>query len=109
MGPRRQRDLRDEHRARRRPPRTTFATAGSYEVKLRVTDNAGNTGQTTRSVTVEQSGAGSYSSRVLATAGLTNYWRLGESSGTTLADSKGGANATVAGAPGFGIASALPG
>src|SRR5215218_5364085 len=88
---------------------TTFPTAGSYEVKLRVTDNSGNTGQTTRTVTVEQSGSGSYSSRVLATAGLTNYWRLGEASGSTLADSKGSANATVAGAPGFGIASALPG
>jgi YD repeat-containing protein len=88
---------------------TTFAAAGSYEVRLRVTDNAGNSGQTTRTVTVEQSGAGSYSSRVLATAGLTNYWRLGEASGSTLADGKGSANATVAGAPGFGIASALPG
>ena len=88
---------------------TTFSSAGSYDVKLRVTDNSGNSGQTTRTVTVEQSGAGSYSSRVLATAGLTNYWRLGEASGTTLADSKGSASATVAGAPGFGIASALPG
>ncbi len=88
---------------------TTFATAGSYEVKLRVTDNSGNSGQTTRAVTVEQSGAGSYSSRVLATAGLIDYWRLGESGGPTLADSKGTANATVTGEPGFGIVSALPG
>src|SRR5207253_271371 len=56
----------------------TLTAPGSYEIKLRVTDNAGNSGQTTRTVTVEQSGAGAYSSRVLATAGLTNYWRMSD-------------------------------
>jgi PKD repeat protein len=88
---------------------TTLGSAGSYEVKLRVTDNAGNSGQTTRTVTVEQSGAGAYSSRVLATAGLIDYWRMSDAAGTTLTDVKGGANATVVGAPEFGVPSALPG
>jgi len=88
---------------------TTFTSAGSYEVKLQVTDNVGNSGQTTRTVTVEQTGAGAYSSRVQATTGLTNYWRMGDAAGTTLADSKGGANGTVVGSPQFGISSALPG
>jgi YD repeat-containing protein len=88
---------------------TTFTSAGSFEVKLRVTDGGGNSGQTTRTVTVEQSGAGSYSSRVLATAGLINYWRLGETSGTTLADSKGDADATAVGGPEFGAAGHLSG
>jgi PKD repeat protein len=88
---------------------TTFAAAGSYEVKLRITDNAGNSGQATRTVTVEQSGAGAYSSRVLATAGLIDYWRMSDAPGTTLADVKGGANATAVGAPEFGIPSALSG
>ena len=60
-------------------------------------------------MTVEQSGAGAYSSRVLATAGLIDYWRMSDAAGTTLADVKGGANATVVGGPEFGIASALPG
>ncbi|HET9197317.1 MAG TPA: PKD domain-containing protein, partial [Solirubrobacterales bacterium] len=87
----------------------TLTSAGSYEINLRITDNAGNTGQTTRTVTVEQSGAGAYSSRVLATAGLTNYWRMSDGPGSTLADSKGSANATAVGGPEFGIASALPG
>ncbi len=88
---------------------TTLTSPGSYEIKLRVTDNAGNSGQATRTVTVEQSGAGAYSSRVLATAGLTNYWRMSDAPGTTLADVKGAANATAVGGPEFGIASALPG
>ncbi len=88
---------------------TTLSAAGSYEIKLRVTDNAGNSGQATRTVTVEQSGAGAYSARVQATAGLISYWRMSDAAGTTLADLKGGANATVVGGPEFGIASALPG
>jgi len=88
---------------------TTLTAPGSYEIKLRVTDDDGNSGQTSRTVTVEQSGAGAYSSRVLATAGLIDYWRMSDAAGTTLADVKGGANATVAGGPEFGIASALPG
>ncbi len=88
---------------------TTFASAGSYDVKLRTTDNSGNSSQTTRTVTVEQSGSGAYSSRVLSTAGLTNYWRMNDAAGATLADSKGGAQAAAVGAPEFGVASALPG
>ncbi|HEU5252502.1 MAG TPA: PKD domain-containing protein [Solirubrobacterales bacterium] len=88
---------------------TTLTSPGTYEIKLRVTDNAGNTGQTTRSVTVEQSGAGAYSSRVLATAGLIDYWRMSDAGGTALTDVKGGAHATVVGGPEFGVPSALPG
>jgi PKD repeat protein len=88
---------------------TTLTSPGSYEIKLRVTDNAGNSSQTTRTVTVEQSDAGAYTSRVLATAGLIDYWRMSDAAGTTLTDVKGGANATVVGEPEFGIPSALPG
>ncbi len=88
---------------------TSFASAGSYDVKLRATDNAGNSGQTTRTVTVEASGSGAYSSRVQATAGLIDYWRMNDAAGTALTDGKGGAHAAVAGTPEFGVASALPG
>jgi PKD repeat protein len=87
----------------------TFTASGSYEVKLRVTDNGGNSSQTTRTVTVEQSGSGAYSTRVLATAGLIDYWRMNDTPGTTLVDSKGGAVTTVSGTPEFGVPSALPG
>jgi PKD repeat protein len=88
---------------------TTFSEAGTYEIKLRTTDNAGNSSQTTRSVTVEQSGAGAYGSRVRATAGLIDYWRMSDATGTNLADSKGGAVTTVSGTPEFGVTSAIPG
>jgi PKD repeat protein len=88
---------------------TTYSAGGSYEVKLRVTDNAGNSGQTSRTVTVEQAGAGAYSSRVLSTAGLIDYWRMGDSAGSTLADSKGGVPATVAGNPTFGLTGGVVG
>jgi YD repeat-containing protein len=87
----------------------TFTEPGSYEVKLRTTDNAGNSSQATRSVTVEQSGAGAYASRVQATAGLIDYWRMSDAAGTNLADSKGGAVTTVSGTPEFGAGSAIPG
>ena len=86
----------------------TYSTPGTYNVKLRVTDNEGSTVQTTNTITVEQSGSGSYAARVLATAGLTNYWRLGDTSGTTLSDSKGGVDATTLGTPTLGAAGALP-
>lgn len=36
----------------------------------------------------------SYSSTVLGTSGLVSYWKLGESSGTTAADSQGTSNGT---------------
>ncbi len=88
---------------------TIFTSPGAYDIKLRVTDDAGNSGQATRAVSVESSGAGAYPSRVLATAGLTNYWRMGDAAGATLADSKGGAHATAVGGPELGIGSALPG
>jgi PKD repeat protein len=87
---------------------TAYSSPGTYNVKLQVTDNGGSTGQTTQAITVEQSGSGSYATRVLDTAGLTNFWRMGDPSGTTLLDSKGGVNALTLGTPGFGATGALP-
>lgn len=46
----------------------------------------------------------SYSSVILATSGLNNYWHLDETSGTTATDSKGTANGTYTG--GFTLAQA---
>jgi PKD repeat protein len=86
----------------------TYATAGTYNATLRVTDDSGNTAVVTHPVTVEKSGSGSYASRVLGTAGLLDYWRLGETSGTTLVDGKGTANATTLGAPILGVEGAIP-
>ena len=60
---------------------TSYATPGPVTVGLRVTDVAGKTATTAETVSIDGAGAGSYSARVLATAGLINYWRLGEASG----------------------------
>ncbi|MDT4894903.1 MAG: hypothetical protein QOE97_3938, partial [Pseudonocardiales bacterium] len=48
-----------------------------------------------------------YSTRVLANPALTSYWRLGEASGTSAVDAKGGANGTYAGAVSRGAAGAI--
>ncbi len=85
----------------------TYPAAGTFDVKLRVTDNGANTSQTSRTLTVEAPGSGSYSSRVLATAGLTNYWRMGDATGNTLVDSYGNSNATTVGAPTLGASGAI--
>jgi PKD repeat protein len=74
-------------------PLTTrsYATAGDVVVGLRVTDNSGATATTTQTVTIR----GPYNTAVSNTSGLIDYWRLGETSGTTFADSVGGHNATA--------------
>jgi PKD repeat protein len=82
-----------------------YTATGTVTVGLRVTDDTGITATTTRSVVV---GAASYSSTVLGTPGLLDYWRLGESSGTTLADAQGTADATRTGGT-LGVAGALAG
>ncbi|HEX7298614.1 MAG TPA: PKD domain-containing protein [Solirubrobacteraceae bacterium] len=86
-----------------------YTTAGNVTVGLRVTDNDGNTTTTTRSLTIEDFASGSYTSRVQATAGLTNYWRMGDQTGTTLTDARGSANATTVGSPTLGATGALSG
>jgi YD repeat-containing protein len=85
---------------------TSYATAGNRTVGLRVTDNGGGTGTTTRTVIV---GAGSpYSSEILATPGLIDYWRLGDPVGsTTFGDSKGSRPATAKGGVTLGVPGAI--
>jgi YD repeat-containing protein len=73
----------------------TYATAGTYNVSLKATDNGGKSSVMTVPVTVNSGGVSNYGDEVLATAGLQDYWRLGETSGTVLADSKGTHPATA--------------
>jgi Concanavalin A-like lectin/glucanases superfamily/PKD domain len=82
-----------------------FATSGNRTIGLRVTDNAGATGTATVVLNV-QSG---YAPAVTATSGLTDYWRLAETSGTSLADSVGGKTATTTNSPTLGTTGALAG
>jgi PKD repeat protein len=81
----------------------SYTTPGTYTVGLRVTDNGGKTATTTRPVSVNSGEVSKYSDSVLATAGLVHYWRMGETSGSSFADSAGSSPATTFGEPTLGI------
>ena len=85
-----------------------YATTGTVVVGLRVTDDRGATGTTTRSLTVEGSPGTGYAESVLGTSGLLSYWRMGELTGTTLNDSKGQNHASLSG-PALGAPGAIAG
>ncbi|MEN3283116.1 MAG: hypothetical protein V7607_4256 [Solirubrobacteraceae bacterium] len=87
----------------------SFSTSGTVSVGLKVTDNGGKTATTTLPVTVSRGGVSNYGDEVLDTAGLVDYWRMGESSGTTLADSKGTSNATTFGGVTLGVPGGVAG
>ncbi len=80
----------------------SFSPAGDRTIRLRVTDNNGATTVDTETLSVR----GNYNNAVLSTAGLTNYWRLGESSGSTLNNSSTGSDGSKSGAS-FGAAGPL--
>ena len=82
---------------------STYATPGTVQVSLRVTDNGGKQATLKLPVTISVSGVSSYSDAVKDTPGLIHYWRLGETSGTTFADSAGASPATTAGGPTLGV------
>ena len=86
----------------------SYTTAGSVSVKLRVTDNQSGTSVATKTLTVQNPGGSLYSQTILGTSGLLHYWRMGETSGSTFADSKGSAPATASGAS-LGVPGALTG
>jgi hypothetical protein len=86
----------------------TYTGTGEFDIRLRVTDNGGATGTTTRTLTVVNPGTSTYAQTILGTAGLTHYWRMGESSGATFADSKGSSPATNGGAT-MGVPGAIAG
>jgi YD repeat-containing protein len=82
---------------------SSYSSAGEYQVGLRVTDNGGATGTTTRIVTV----GGPYSAAIGSTPGLVDYWRLGEKAGSTFADIVGPSPATLKGGVTLGAPGAL--
>jgi len=82
---------------------SSYSSAGEYQVGLRVTDNGGATGTTTRIVTV----GGPYSAAIGSTPGLVDYWRLGEKTGSTFADIVGPSPATLKGGVTLGTPGAL--
>jgi PKD repeat protein len=85
----------------------SYPTPGTVQVSVRVTDNGGKQATLKLPVTISVSGVSSYSDAVNDTPGLIHYWRLGETSGTTFADSAGTAPATTAGGPTLGVPSGI--
>ena len=81
----------------------SYASAGTVNVGLRVTDNGGKTATTSLPITVSPPGISSYPDAVLNTPGLVNYWRMGEASGPIFADSAGASPATASGGVTFGV------
>lgn len=77
-----------------------------YRYQYVVTDNVGNVLTVTSPSTVKSG----YAPTILATAGLTSYWQLGEASGTTIVDSDTPPNnGAYVNAPTLGTAGAIAG
>jgi YD repeat-containing protein len=85
----------------------SYESAGTYDVGVRVTDNGGKTATATLPLVVTSTGATSYSDAVLSTPGLLDYWRMGELTGPTFADSAGTTPATAVGGVTFGAPGAV--
>ncbi len=74
----------------------TFSAPGTYTVDLRVKDTLGETATVSHTITVGAA-LGQYEQAVEETAGLSHFWPMGESSGSSFADAIDGANASLAG------------
>src|SRR6201999_4174575 len=86
-----------------------FPGKGAVTVRLRVTDDDAQTATTTHSVSVRAAGSAAYPDAVIDTPGVLDYWRRGEGSGTSLADSVGSSTATAAGGALLGVPGAVAG
>jgi Concanavalin A-like lectin/glucanases superfamily/PKD domain len=86
-----------------------YTDVGTVQVKLRATDNEGKADVGTLPVTVNAGGVSTYGDTVLDTPGLVSFWRLGESEGTTFADSFGANAATAAGGVTLGVPGGVTG
>ena len=90
-------------------PSHTYTSAGTYTVSLTASNLAGSDTKTRVDyITVTQPPPPAYRSLVLAD-GPVSYWRLGEASGTTAADSAGTNTGSVRGGVTFGAPGALIG
>ena len=72
----------------------TFTSTGTYTVDLRVKDSLGETATISKTVTVGAA-LGQYEQAVEDTEGVSHFWPMSESSGSSLADVFGGDNASL--------------
>ncbi len=90
-------------------PTTGYTGAASLQIVSSDLGNTGTGGTLTDNDTVAIAVALSYYDVVFATTGIVNYWRLGEASGTSAADSKGTNTGTYTNSPTLGAAGAVTG
>ncbi len=74
----------------------TFSTPGTYTVDLRVKDGLGQSASTSKTIVVGPA-PGAYAHAVQTTTGITHFWPMEESSGSSFADLVGGADASISG------------
>ncbi len=68
---------------------TSFAATGTHTIGLQETDDQGLTTTISKEVTVLEQASASYPEAIQNTPGLIDYYRLDESSGPSILDSKG--------------------
>jgi hypothetical protein len=87
-------------------PYTDTVTKGyCYKYRYVVNDNVGNS-TTATSANVVKVSTNAYNTAITGTAGLIDYWRLDEATGTTMTDTKA-TNGTYVNAPTLGVAGAF--
>ena len=90
-------------------PTTSFTGAASLQIVTSDQGNTGSGGTLTDNETIAITVGTSYFDTIWGTSSLVSYWRLGEASGTTMADSKGTSGGTYFGTPTLGGAGAVTG
>jgi PKD repeat protein len=85
-------------------PTYTYTTSGTYTVKLTASNNGGSGSKTRVDYVTVTPSVASYQAEVLADSPVS-YWRLGEATGTTAADSAGSSTGSIKG----GIVTGAPG
>jgi PKD repeat protein len=87
---------------------TSFQAVGSHTVGVEVIDDHGLSTRKTITLKVLEQGVSDYPDAVLNTPGLIDFYKLGESKGPAIADSKGSAGGTISGGS-FGLPGAVQG
>jgi hypothetical protein len=90
-------------------PTASFTGAASLQVVTGDQGNSGTGGTLTDTDTIAITVGTSYFDLIWGTSSLVSYWRLGEASGTSMADSKGASGGTYFGTPTLGGAGAVTG